>query len=409
MQEVKNKRLSLGDLLILIIIAALTFMIIPAWVPFLRKGWVLLIVAMLIILLNCRNCISARAVIVLLGYEIIVFLNALLGDAYFDTWTSAIYEFLILFVPLSLALYCTKGGNERFVRSLVYITFIGLVFELIASFLVLKTNPGMIRGLYLMSKEEGGVNFMYRFYKLGLMDYSMGHAIPLLIGPLVYYFKEGSRKEKWICLLLIIACIFLVWLAESATALLLMILIIFTSFMIDKKASLKKNVFIILLMVLVAVVLMSNDSIIGGIFDVSGRLVKNDAIYAARIEDLRMSLMEDKISGDVKGRMNLYGQSIDMFSGYGIILGSNQMPGRHSGFLDRFASLGLIGFIPLFFFFFFSLKTIWISLPKSRRIYYLESIVAALLMLSFKAMWLWPVFLFLYVIAPCILIMNKKG
>ena len=103
-------------------------------------------------------------------------------------------------------------------------------------------------------------------------------------------------------------------------------------------------------MSLLTVALLSNDFVLGGIFDTAEVIVGDESIYAEKIEELRLSFMEDQTIGDMEGRFDRYGQSARLFFD-NIFLGSNQMPGRHSSLLDKLGTLGLIGFIPLMLFF----------------------------------------------------------
>lgn len=408
MQEL-NKRINLSDAIILFVVASLTFMFIPAWIPFLRIGWQLLVLATIIILLNGGVFIPRKALIALLLYWIVLVINAEFGDEYIQSVPSAIYELLVLYVSSSLLFYSIGDGKrtqKKIVRSLLYITFVGLLIESVASFFILETNPGMIRGLYLASLEENDPEFMYGFYKMGMMDYSMGHAIPILVPPLFCYLREGVRKVRWISILLLIICAFLVWLSDSSTALLLVVMMFVLGIFVKGNALSRNNKVIIFFVLLVSVIILFSDSLMSRIFDIAFRLVGQDTLYSDRLEELQLSSMEGQTTGDLKSRIDLYSESIDMFFS-NIVFGSNQMPGRHSGILDRLATTGLVGFIPLMFFFLYSLRSVWKLIPQNRRIYYLECIIAAFLMLFFKSMWVWPVFLYLFVISPCILVLNQ--
>lgn len=401
-----QKRLSgLGDFLILFIIASLSFLVIPAWVPILRKGWQLLIVATLIIVINRHKTIDTKLMIPLVLYAIVLYLNAMSGDFLIGSTTNAINEVMMLFVPAALALYCTKGDSGTFVKWLLIISLVFLLIELVASYIVLENQPGIIRGMHAMVMEEADPAYMFEFYKLGLLDYSMAHAIPILIPPLFCYFKEGKTKIKICCALMIIACLFLTWLSESMTALMLVILMIILGFWVNTRLSFRRNVIIIAFFVGLSVLLMSSDQIMMDILDVSSNLVGEESMQYAKIEEMRKALIEDQATGDLLSRMDRYQLSISQFLG-NPILGTNMKPGRHSSLLDKLATLGLVGFVPLMLFFWNYLKTIWKTLLPNRRIYYLECIIAAFLMVFFKGMWVWPIFFFLFMVTPSMLVTS---
>ena len=407
MQDIP-KKLHYSEVIIIFIIAALTFMFFPAWIPFLRRGWILLILATVIIVLNWHKYLLPQAILALVLYGCIIILHIISGDVFFGSTSSAIYECLILFVPSSIALYCTKSGNLKFLRALAYLTMIALAFEFVASLIVLQTNPGMIRSLAGISAIEGDSQLAYEFYKLGLMDYSMGHAIPILIPTLFCLFKENKGWRKWSSLILIIGSVVLVWFSESSTALLLTMIVLVMGLVVNKKASIRMNLFLLLIVFFFSLFLISDDGFALNFFSTINSLIGEESFLVEKLEELQLSFIDNQTTGDLGSRMDLYRQSIDMFFS-NILWGSSSMPGHHSGILDRFATLGFAGVLPLSYFFYISIKTIFKSIPRDRWIYYLECILAAFLMLLFKAMWLWPVFLFLFVISPCVLLIKQNG
>lgn len=404
MLEQRNS-VNLGDVLLLFIIASLTFLVIPAWLPMLRKGWQLLIVATLLILFSRAKTIDMKAMIPLALYGFVLYLNAMSGDFLVGSTTNAINEIMVLFVTSALALYCTKGNAGGFVKLLLVITLVFLLIELVASYIVLETNPGIIRGMHAMVMEEGDSAYMFEFYKLGILDYSMSHAIPILIPPLICFYKEGGRRAKILWALMIVACVLLTYLSESTTALMLILLMIVLGFWINPKASFRKNTMITSFMVLLSLLIMSSNTIINGILDVSGYVLGDESLQADKIEELRLSLTEDQTTGDLGSRIDRYGISIKQFF-ENPILGTNLKPGRHSSLLDKLATLGLVGFVPLMLFFWYYLKSIWKTILPNRRIYYLECIIAAFLMLLFKGMWVWPIFFFLFMVTPSMLVTS---
>lgn len=401
----QRRKIGLVDLLLLFIIASLTFLIIPAWIPMLRKGWQLLIVATLVVLAVRHQYINAKAMFPLVVYALIVCLNAISGDAFVGSTTNAINEVMMLFVPSALALYCTTDSGTSFSKWLFRVTWLFLLIELVSSFIVLETQPGIIRGMHAMARDESDPAYMFAFYRLGLLDYSMAHAIPILIPPLICYFKEGSTRTKILCSLLIAMCFFLTWIAESTTAIMLTILMIVLGLWVNTKASFGKNTRIIGFMVILSIVVMSSDTIMMGLLDTASYLVGDESSQTDKIDELRMSLVEGQTTGDLGSRMDLYQTSIKQFLGSPII-GTNLQPGRHSSLLDKLATLGLVGFIPLALFFWYYLKSIWKSIRPQRRIYYLECVTAAFLMLLFKGMWVWPIFLFLFMVTPSMLMQD---
>lgn len=396
------------DLIIIGLLVSLSFMLIPAWIPILRKGWQLLALLTIIIIIKKQRFINKESLFSLFIYGVILLFNSLTGDAYIGNVTNAIYEILLMFVISSLSLYCMKSNNMNFNKHIIYVTLIFLAIELIASYFVLLTSPGIIRGMNAMIMEENNMSLMFFYYRMGLLDYSMAHAIPILIPPLIYYFRQQSGRKKLFTLILIISCILLTWLSESATALMLSLLMVLLGFLTRNYYSTRKNVIITTVLVLPFIFVLYSEELMVNFFEISERVVGKESIYSDKIEEMRLSMIENQTTGDLESRTLSYRRSIDLFSN-NVIIGSNEMPGRHAALLDRMASLGLIGIIPLLSFFVISLRQISRYLPHNRRIYYIECIIAAFLMLTFKGLWVWPIFFFLFIVAPCALNANDEN
>ena len=66
--RISTNKINWVDVVLLVIIASLSFMFIPAWLPLLRKGWQLLMLASALILVFRHNSINQRAVIALFLY-----------------------------------------------------------------------------------------------------------------------------------------------------------------------------------------------------------------------------------------------------------------------------------------------------------------------------------------------------
>ena len=86
------------------------------------------------------------------------------------------------------------------------------------------------------------------------------------------------------------------------------------------------------------------------------------------------------------------------------IIGAQEGMGHHSALLDRFASLGLVGFIPLICLLVLQTKYILRKLPSQIHIYYYVGLLAAFMMLISKNITGWGMWFFLFAAMPFLIV-----
>lgn len=384
------------ELLLFVFLLSLSFKIFPAWLPVLRKEWILFVVCTIILLfLDAKRIRGYRIISIWVIYSLYLLLKGFTGTFLYPSVQSSVYDILMLFILIFTPLYIFSRDDQRFIKRFLTVSFVLLIVETIGSYFQLRSYPSAIRDMNTLI-EEGGASVAYGLYKFGLVDYSQCHALPILIPPLFYIFKTFNNKSlRLASLLAILLCMALIWMSDSTTSLLLGVLLIGLGFLTNKD----KNQTSILVIVLFAIPFIVSESLQVWVLDVLGNIAGADSIFAEKVQELQYSILHDESSGDLEGRMNRYSTSIDLFFSSPII-GSSGALGRHSAVLDLLATLGIVGFIPLALLFYSYFKMIYGMIPKGAKVFFLEAVLAGIAMLLAKGMWFWIVLFCLFVIMP---------
>ena len=258
--------------------------------------------------------------------------------------------------------------------------------------------------MYMMQQEEG-ISEVYRLYGLGLADYGMCHALPMMIPALFFVLKnKATAANRWMCIVGIVVCVLLSWMSESTTALLLSTMTLIFGFMTNSRSS--KSGLILVFVLFIPFIISEQLQI--GVLDLLNSLLGEDTTFSEKIFEMKYSIIHDEMTGDMGSRMEKYSTSLNLFFEHPLF-GSSGIVGMHSAILDRLATFGLFGFIPLALYFFLFLKKIYIQyIPDKGKLFYLESVLAGLIMLLAKNMWLWVMFYFMFIIIPFMFVYDFK-
>lgn len=395
--------------LLVFLLAALSFPIIPGWIPPLQKIWIILVMAFLVYVALTKKVSWGNSTACLLFYFVVLFLNAKMGDVLIPTTQIAIVEVLFLYVPSAVALWCFSQENISFIKTVLIVSLALFTIEAVSSFITLQVEPMIIRALYKIATDEGDTGIMFEYYRTGLMDYSMAHAIPILIPPLFYAYKKvaSTVKTKIFLLTSIAGCVFLTWLSDSTTALILAVLFLVIGFLTnvsDIRRSFRK----LIIIGIIALPIAASDDVQLAVLDAAETVLGSESVFAEKIEEFRYSIEnQGKMTGDMQGRVDRYNKSLDMFF-TNPLWGTNTKPENHASLIDRLGAFGLLGFIPLMLFFWYSLKHISTYLPADSLVFFIQGIFAAMVMLGTKGMWNWSMFYNLFIMLPFIIYYTNE-
>ena len=395
--------------LLVFLLAALSFPIIPGWIPPLQKIWVTLVMAFLVYTALTQKLSWGKSTVCLLFYFVVMFFNAKMGDVLIPSTQIALVEVLFLYVPSAVVLWCFSQENISFIKSVLIVSLALFAIEAVSSFIILQVEPMIIRSLYKIATDEGDTGIMYEYYRTGLMDYSMAHAIPILIPPLFYAYKKvaSTVKSKIFFMIAIAGCVFLTWLSDSTTALMLAVLFLVIGFMTNV-SDIRSNFRKLIIIGIIAFPIVVSDDVQLAVLDAAEAVLGPESVFAEKIEEFRYSIEnEGKMSGDMQGRIDRYNKSLDMFF-TNPLWGTNTKPGNHASLIDRLGAFGLLGFIPLMLFFWYSLKHISTYLPADSLVFFIQGILAAMVMLGTKGMWNWSMFYNLFILLPFIIYYTNE-
>lgn len=395
--------------LLVFLLAALSFPIIPGWIPPLQKTWVSLVMAFLVYTVLAQKLSWGKSTACLLFYFVVLFLNAKMGDVLISSTQIAIVEVLFLYVPSAVALWCFSQENLSFIKTVLIVSLALFAIEAVSSFIILQVEPMIIRSLYKIATDEGDTGIMFEYYRTGLMDYSMAHAIPILIPPLFYAYKKvaSTVKSKIFLLTSIAGCVFLTWLSDSTTALMLAVLFLVIGFLTNV-SDIRRNFRKLIIIGIIVLPIAASDDVQLAVLDAAETVLGSESVFADKIEEFRYSIEnEGNMTGDMQGRVDRYNKSLDMFF-TNPLWGTNTKPGNHASLIDRLGAFGLLGFIPLMLFFWYSLKHISTYLPADSLVFFIQGILAAMVMLGTKGMWNWSMFYNLFIMLPFIIYYTNE-
>ncbi len=398
----KNKILTYAAVFIIIVS---TFPLMQGYFPiFLRQGkFFLLGILAVFITIFYPKVYLEKSISWLMIYTIVLLFNYLYGNEVIDV-KFILLEITFYFIPAALFLICLKND----LKSLKIISIAILLVILITSVLTIfhaYNERGVVRSV-VISQETKDYNYMIKQHRKGITFYAMPHAFPFLVPSFIYVLKnkDFSIKLRIFALLMVIIGGLMVFYTESTGALVVLLFSIIMSFIITEK-SFKKNIIRLIGLGLLASVLL-NTQILIPILDFFGAKTETMTYYG-KIEDTMTMLETGKSVGQIATRQELHNMSINAFINnplFGTNKGSDI--GGHAYFMDRAGLLGLIGFIPLFLFFFFQIKITYENLPNAIKMYYLIGVTACIILGFQKNMSGFEYWLYLFFLLPalCILI-----
>ena len=93
------------------IIVCLIFTVIPGWVPYVRKEWMLLVLGTLTTIILSANFLLSKSALCLYLYFIILYLNKMSGDVVYSSLPNIIFEVLQYLVPSAICLYMSNAPS----------------------------------------------------------------------------------------------------------------------------------------------------------------------------------------------------------------------------------------------------------------------------------------------------------
>jgi len=301
-----------------------------------------------------------------------------------------------------------RNNDIKNVRTIAIVSMLIIIITSIFTFKNAIDNPGIVRSIVGAQATED-YTYILEQYRKGIASYGMPHAFPFIVPPFIYVLKNKnfSFKLRIFALLMIMIGGLMVFYTESTGALVILLFSIIMSLIITE-SSLKKNIIRLVLLGVIALLFLNTQTLIS-VLDFFGAETETMNYYG-KIEDARTMLETGKSVGQIANRQELHNMSLTAFVNHPL-LGTNKGSdiGGHAYFMDRAGLLGVVGFIPLFLFFYYQIKITYENLPNFIRMYYLIGVVSCIILGFQKNMSGFEYWLYLFFLLPglCLLIGYK--
>lgn len=394
-RSLKSKRMGV---FIPIFMAITTFHMFRAW-PILERTWLIEGIVFAFTVWMIFGFYRTKMFLYLMIYCLVLLLNVLTGDDFYNSYSFVIMELFCYSIPAAFTYYFLRNNEKISANKTVWTFFILFLYTVFVSFLINNQMPGVIRQYvgYLYGNYD--TSRFIPFFRLGMSNYYLPHAAPALIPALYVGVSNKSLKRgtRYLLVLVWISIIVLAYLSSATTALLFSVLFSIPVFFI-KRSSFSKNITTIILVVLIATPIMLNKDRLLGLISYSASYF-SDSDFSSKFEDMEDAVVYGQASGDLGSRNWRYTKTINQFIAHPI-LGTNSSVGEHSAFMDRAACLGLVGFLPYLLFLFAQFKFVIQFINVKYRTFYYYGIIISFLMLTFKYMSNYEMFMLLLTILP---------
>lgn len=272
--------------------------------------------------------------IVLHGY--FVRSSGTLSFLFFNMPPYAIF-FIRMFVSVLPCMVFVDYNEFKINKITKVIIFVVLAVSVFYVSRAIAVNPDALRDRVAMENENLGDVLK------GTPAYSIVYSYAILFPAFLHKIKVTTQKERLFYIACAIMLIYIIFVAQFATALLLAIVgALLYMFFIAKG---RNRLYIILLAVLIGYVIIALD---GGA-DIFRWLSKNiEGRWAKKLEDMAQSL-SGQSTGDVALRADRYKMSLEAFYKspiFGMFINTKSSLGGHSTAIDVLGSGGIIAFIP---------------------------------------------------------------
>ncbi len=397
MVDITTKNLKFGDILLLLVCFFLTFKQLNVLFPSIYT-MIFLLVGCIVLLYYARNRFRGSSIMWLVLYTIVLALNYLSGDTYFDSVGDVVQEVAILFFTSTLTYYIFTKGHMWLAIVLVFITLAIILYYSISSYYIELEYPGVIRNTVYMT-NVGDLHELRLLYLRGLSTYQFSHAVPILIPPLVVGIRKSSNNKRIrIFFIVVLIAIFVItFISYAATALFLSIIMLILTLIVSQGST--KNIIINLTIagILFLPIIISPSFFLKPLYGLLSSA--EDASYIDKLMDIQKLTDSGVSSGSVAARETKYVITINEVINH-LLVGTNERTGEHSAILDRFACLGLVGWIPYLIFIYFQLKAPFRRINREFYSYYVLGVLAALFMLFTKNMSNWETWFLVFTILP---------
>lgn len=400
------------------IVFCMTFNAVNYW-PLFGISSICIFLGILLPILICPSFYRTKQFWLLVLYTIIVVLNNISGDEYFDNRNYMLNTFIGFYVSLSISYYVLTKNNIGLIHAIINTLFIVLLWTTIATAIFDYSYPGIVRMLHSAVVRGGNITNeaniqAYKFYyAMGLSSFSLPHALPLMIPPFVLGLKNKSltKSRRIFSGVMLLCCLLLIYYSGAMGPLLVAIMILILSFIVHK-GNVSSNLLKILFIAIIFIPFIVNDQNILAILEWADDLLGGEGYFHSKVIDIQDTIIYGEASGDIEGRQDLYSNSINTFieNPLNMIIGAQRGFGGHSVIIDRLASLGLVGFVPFVCLIIIQLKFLRKYIDSKYLVYYSLSIISGFMLLISKNYSGWNMWFFFFAALPfCVVFFSDDS
>lgn len=383
-----------------LIVVSISLTLLQGYYTFFRMLWLTTTIGAVASFMLCDKSIRNKSFPFLLLYLLMIILNYISGDDYFGSIGNVVLESSSLILACLMFYGLVIRNDLKMQRIVVYTFLVVLILTTILSLIADSFFPGIIRYAFVASVTGFDTSLTYNYYRMGMSNYSLPHAIPVLVPAVVYGLKCHPQKSKVLRIMLwaaLASLILLAYLSGSTTALLLSLLSLAICLTL-KPGNNRVNISRLLIILIIASPLLLSKDLQLSILNTFDDFIGNQGYFHQKVMLFQESITNENVDV-MENRESLYQKSFDgLFSSP--LIGTNSIIGGHSSLLDRLATLGIFGIIPLILFLIYQYKSTTKRMKEKVVIFYAVGFMMGLLMCSVKSMWYWEIHFSMFVFLP---------
>lgn len=380
-------------------------------IPLLGKNYIFWLVGFGFAIYYSAKYLTRQVSLCAIFYLFVMWVNFFMGDSYFGGFRKCMNETVALIVPITMLYYLITRNDKRLFHWILIVFSLFLIESTIVSFMADAAFPNIMRLQSNAESAEENAFILDSFRRLGLASYSLPHAIPIIIPALVYMAKKTAKMHRWLAIVLLLAIMVMIYISGSFTALFLGAIVLVFSIIVNSQnvGTIKKT--LVILLILLSPLLFSQNLQVS-ILEYLQNIFPDDSLVTKKLVDIENTLIYGESEGLVEGRSDLYRMTFNAILS-NPLWGTSGEIGEHMALFDRWATLGLIGFIPLLFFIYYQAKYALTFISDEKRFYYFMGLLVFIVMISMKGSFSWELWFCFIVMLPGLLwwtdsIVNHK-
>ena len=380
-----NNRIGLPHWGLIVSMVFMTFSLLHGYFTITARGWIWIPFACLMCFMLSTAVFRSKQFLWMMVYFIVLVLNLLIGKAS-NSNNYLILNFATLLWAISFPFIIRRDVNRQFVKTFVIVELFVVLLTAVLTIIVDFAIPGVVRQsvAYINSGQS---EMAVSLYRLGVCEYGLPHAIPIIMPAIVMYARHRSKSvlSKMLTIIVVFVLSYFVFISGITTAILLLAFSIIGSLIISTVSS-KKTYTRLIILGLFALPFANENvvvSVISGIADV----VPEGNSFHGKLISIENTIKYDEAEGSVEAREDKYSMSWKSFRENPLTGGSGEViSGGHSAILDNFGAYGLLGGIPFLLLIFSHIKFVYKQIPEDSKSFYLVGAISFVAMLASKNM-----------------------